>query len=201
MTRLLIWRHGQTAWNALRQTQGQLDIDLNDVGLEQASAAAALLAARRPDLIASSDLSRCASTARPLALVTGLPVALDKRLRERDFGPWQGLLPGEIEQRWPQEYEHWQQTGESVLPGIESVEDLAARAAAAFADVAEQVGDGTAVVVTHGGAAKAGTTELLGWPVHVGHALKVLDNCHWTELRRTSMGWQLFAHNVGFPHT
>jgi glucosyl-3-phosphoglycerate phosphatase len=201
MTRLLIWRHGQTAWNALRRTQGQLDIDLNDIGLEQASAAAAMLAARRPDLIVSSDLSRCASTAGFLSLVSGQPVALDKRLRERDFGPWQGLLPDEIEQRWPQEYEHWQQTGESVLPGIESVEDLAGRAAAAFADAAEQVGDGLAVAVTHGGAAKAGTIELLGWPVHAGHALKVLDNCHWTELRRTSMGWQLFAHNVGFPHT
>jgi glucosyl-3-phosphoglycerate phosphatase len=198
MTRLLIWRHGQTAWNALRQTQGQLDIDLNDAGLAQADAAAALLAARRPDLIVSSDLSRAASTARPLALLCGLPVTLDKRLRERDFGPWQGLLPNEIEERWPEEYQHWQHTGESVLPGIESIDDLAVRAAAAFADAAEQVGDGTAVLATHGGAAKAGTTHLLGWPVHVGHALKVLDNCHWTELRKTSMGWQLFAHNLGF---
>ena len=198
MTRLLIWRHGQTSWNASRRTQGQLDIDLNDAGLEHASAAAALLTARRPDLIVSSDLSRAASTARPLALLCDLPVTLDKRLRERDFGPWQGLLPSEIEERWPQEYRHWQRTGESVLPGIESIDDLAVRAAAAFTDAAEQVGDGTAVLATHGGAAKAGTTRLLGWPVHVGHALKVLDNCHWTELRRTSMGWQLFAHNLGF---
>jgi glucosyl-3-phosphoglycerate phosphatase len=197
MTRLLIWRHGQTAWNALRQTQGQLDIDLNEVGVEQASVGAALLAARRPDLIVSSDLSRCASTARPLSLLCGLPVVFDKRLREREFGPWQGLLPGEIHERWPQEYEHWQRTEESVVPGIENIEDLAVRAAAAFADAAEQVGDGTAVLVTHGGAAKAGAARLLGWPVHVGHALKVLDNCHWTDLRRTSFGWQLFAHNVG----
>src|SRR6185369_3714482 len=156
MTRLLIWRHGQTAWNALRQTQGQLDIDLNEVGVEQAAVGAALLAARRPDLIVSSDLSRCASTARPLSLLCGLPVTFDKRLRERDFGPWQGLLPGEIQERWPQEYEHWQRTEESVVPGIENIEDLAVRAAAAFADAAEQVGDGTAVLVTHGGAAKAG---------------------------------------------
>ena len=198
MTRLLIWRHGQTSWNALRRTQGQLDVDLNDMGLAQASTAAARLAARRPDLIVSSDLSRTTSTARPLSLLCGRPVTLDKRLRERDFGPWQGLLPSEIEERWPQEYERWQHTGESVLPGIETIEDLAARAAAAFADAAEQVAGGTAVLVTHGGAAKAGTAHLLGWPVHVGHALKVLDNCHWTELRRTPQGgWQLFAHNVG----
>lgn len=198
MTRLLIWRHGQTSWNASRRTQGQLDIDLNEHGLAQASTAAAVLAARRPDLIVSSDQSRAASTARPLSLLCGLPVALDKRLRERDFGPWQGLLPSEIEQRWPREYEHWQQTGESVVPGIEGVDDLAMRAAAAFADAAEQVGGGTAVLVTHGGAAKAGTAHLLGWPVQVGHALKVLDNCHWTELRLTPLGnWQLYAHNVG----
>ena len=119
-------------------------------------------------------------------------------MRERDYGPWQGLLPAEIGARWPEEYDRWQRTGESVLPGIESVHDLSIRAAAAFADAAEQVGGGTAVLVTHGGAARAGTARLLGWPVHVGHALKVLNNCHWTELRRTPLGgWQLYAHNVG----
>jgi broad specificity phosphatase PhoE len=198
MTRLLIWRHGQTLWNHERRTQGQLDIDLDDVGLDQASAAAARIAARRPDLIVSSDLSRASSTAGALAALCDLPVALDKRLRERDYGPWQGLLPAEIETRWPEEYDRWQRTGESVLSGIESVHDLSIRAAAAFADAAEQVGGGTAVLVTHGGAARAGTARQLGWPVHVGHALKVLNNCHWTELRRTPLGgWQLYAHNVG----
>jgi glucosyl-3-phosphoglycerate phosphatase len=197
MTHLLIWRHGQTPWNAERRTQGQLDVDLDDVGRAQAASAAVLLAARKPDLIASSDLSRCASTARALSEVCGLPVALDKRLRERDYGPWQGLVPTEIHARWPEEFDRWRRTEESVLPGIESVQDLAARAAAAFIDVALQVGMGTAVVVTHGGAGRAGVARMLGWPVEIGKSLKVLDNCHWSELRRTPLGdWQLFAHNV-----
>jgi probable phosphoglycerate mutase len=197
MTHLLIWRHGQTSWNAARRMQGQLDIDLDEDGVAQAAAAAPLLAARRPDLIVSSDLSRALSTARALASLCDLPVVPDKRLRERDFGPWQGLLPTEIHARDPAAFELWRHTEDPGVPGIEPHSDLAARAAAAFEDAAEQVGTGTAVMATHGGAARAGTARLLGWPDGAGLTLKVLLNCHWTELRRTPLGgWQLYAHNV-----
>ncbi|MEV5447836.1 histidine phosphatase family protein, partial [Streptomyces sp. NPDC052644] len=48
MTRLIIWRHGNTDWNANGRVQGQIDVPLNDLGREQASAAAPLLAALRP---------------------------------------------------------------------------------------------------------------------------------------------------------
>jgi glucosyl-3-phosphoglycerate phosphatase len=196
MTHLLIWRHGQTPWNALTRMQGQIDIDLDDVGRAQAASASSELAARKPQLIVSSDLSRASSTARALAERCGLPVELDKRLRERDFGPWQGLLPTEMHERNPAEFEAWRRTEEPGLDGIETVPELASRAAAAMEDAAARVGTGTAVVVTHGGAARAGAARLLGWPAGQGQTLKVLLNCHWTELRRTPLGWQLYAHNV-----
>jgi probable phosphoglycerate mutase len=197
MTHLLIWRHGQTSWNAVARMQGQIDIDLDDVGRAQAVSAASVLAARRPDLIVSSDLSRALSTAHALADLCGLPVELDKRLRERDYGPWQGLLPAEIHERDPAAFEAWRRTEEPSMAGIETLPDLASRAAAALEDAAARVGTGTAVMVTHGGAARAGAARLLGWPVEFGQTLKVLLNCHWTELRRTALGaWQLYAHNV-----
>jgi broad specificity phosphatase PhoE len=197
MTHLLIWRHGQTSWNAVARMQGQLDVDLDEVGLAQALSAAAVLAARKPDLIVSSDLSRATSTARALADLCGLPVELDKRLREREYGPWQGLRPAEIHERDPAAFEAWRRTEEPSMAGIEPVPDVASRAAAALEDAAARVGTGTAVVVTHGGAARAGAARLLGWPVELGQTMKVLLNCHWTELRRTApRGWQLYAHNV-----
>jgi probable phosphoglycerate mutase len=177
--------------------QGQLDIELDEVGLAQAAAAAPVLAARRPSLILSSDLSRAAATAQALSAACGLPVVLDKRLRERDFGPWQGLVATEIRARDPEPFERWRQHEDPGLPGIEALAELSARAAAAFEDAAAQVGTGTAVVVTHGGAARAGVARLVGWPPALGQTLKVLDNCHWTELRRMPFGWQLYAHNVG----
>jgi ribosome silencing factor RsfS/YbeB/iojap len=79
--RLVLWRHGQTVWNAERRFQGQSDIPLDEVGQAQAERAARLLAALRPDLIVSSDLSRAAQTAAPLSRLTGLEVTLDKDLR------------------------------------------------------------------------------------------------------------------------
>ncbi|MFC5946196.1 histidine phosphatase family protein, partial [Micromonospora harpali] len=51
MTRLIVWRHGNTDWNAASRVQGQTDIPLNDLGREQDAAAARLLAALRPDAI------------------------------------------------------------------------------------------------------------------------------------------------------
>ena len=81
MTRLVIWRHGRTAWNAERRVQGQTDVELDERGHAQAAAAAARLARFSPAAIVSSDLRRAAQTAAYLAEATGLPVAYDERLR------------------------------------------------------------------------------------------------------------------------
>src|SRR5450755_3271393 len=52
--RLVLWRHGQTDWNAERRFQGQSDTPLNSVGHEQARRAARYLAVLRPTAIFSS---------------------------------------------------------------------------------------------------------------------------------------------------
>jgi broad specificity phosphatase PhoE len=196
-TRLLIWRHGRTEWNATRRLQGQLDVDLDDLGRTQALAGAARLADEKPDAIVASDLRRALSTAAELAELTGLPVRQDPRLRERDFGQWQGLTHAEIEQRFPAEYAHWRAGGPAGC-GIEETEDLAKRAAAAMTEAADLAPGGTVVVVSHGGTAKHGAVALLGWPPSVLPGLGVLDNCRWLELRFSALrGWRLRAYNVG----
>jgi probable phosphoglycerate mutase len=198
MTRLLIWRHGRTEWNAGDRTQGHVDIDLDDAGVEQARAAAPRLAAYRPDLIVSSDLRRAARTADALAALTGLTVELDPRLRERNFGPWQGLTSTEIQERYPDQWARLGSAAPITDPDIETVDDLAKRVAAAFRDAAERVGpDGTAALVTHGGSARVGCGTLLNWPQELWHTLGGLWNCHHSVLRHSeARGWQLAAHNL-----
>ena len=129
----MLWRHGQTVWNAERRFQGQSDIPLDEVGQAQAERAARLLAALRPDLIVSSDLSRAAQTAAPLGRLTGLEVTVDKDLRERSGGCWEGLTDTEIRTRYPVEHANW------TPPDGEPSALVADRVAGALLRVAEAV--------------------------------------------------------------
>ncbi|WP_328466400.1 histidine phosphatase family protein [Actinoplanes sp. NBC_00393] len=198
MTRLIVWRHGNTDWNAGRRVQGQTDVPLNDLGRRQAAEAAELLIRMRPDAIVSSDLRRAADTAAALAGLTGLPVSTDDRLRERYFGAWQGLTMAEVAEQRPDEHARWT-AGEDVIGGdVETLDDLGKRVSEAIQDAAGLAPGGTVVVATHGAAARQGVGHLLGWPREQLRTLRALQNCHWVELTDDpARGWQLGAYNVG----
>ena len=192
----MLWRHGQTVWNAERRFQGQSDIPLNEVGQAQAGRAARLLAALRPDLIVASDLSRAAQTAAPLSRLTGLEVTLDKDLRERSGGRWEGLNDTEIRTRYPAEHASW------TPPDGEPSALVAERVAGALLRVAEAVSGpamttGLAVVVSHGAALRLGMSRLLGMPEELFGVLGPLSNCSWSVLGRRHGRWRLVEHNAG----
>jgi broad specificity phosphatase PhoE len=197
--RLVVWRHGNTDWNAGGRVQGQSDVPLNDVGRQQAVEAAELLVRLRPAAIVASDLRRAADTASALAALTGLSVKHDSRLRERFFGHWEGLLMREVAERFPAEYARWT-AGESVLGGtVETLDDLGKRVSEALQSAAELAPPGgTVVVASHGAAARQGIGHLLGWPGEQLRTLRALQNCHWVELTHdNTRGWQVAAYNVG----
>jgi probable phosphoglycerate mutase len=197
VSRLIIWRHGQTEWNAADRIQGHLDVPLDDVGRAQAASAAEQIAAEHPDAIVASDLRRTVDTAAALSALTGLSVRRDERLREQDFGQWQGLTNAEARSAFPEAWERWRR-GEAIVDyGIEDRASLARRALAAMEDAAAL--GGTVVVVTHGGTAKLATGALLGWPADVSSRVMGLLNCHWAEVQwhRQRGGWVLHSYNVG----
>jgi broad specificity phosphatase PhoE len=194
--RLVLWRHGQTTWNVERRFQGQTDIPLDPTGQAQAERAARLLAGLHPDLIVSSDLSRAASTAAPLARLTGLEVTLDKDLRERHGGLWEGLTDAEIRERYPVEHASW------TPPEGEASGVVADRVAAALLRTATTVDEeapagGLAVVVSHGAALRLGMSRLLGMPEEAFGALGPLSNCSWSVLGQRRSRWRLLEHNAG----
>ena len=192
-----MWRHGQTTWNAERRFQGQSDIPLDETGQAQAERAARLLAALRPDLIVSSDLSRAVSTAAPLARLTGLEVMVDKDLRERHGGCWEGLTDAEIRERYPEAHATWTPPdGEPTTAVADRVAAALQRTAAAAAD-RETDRDGLAVVVSHGAALRLGMSRLLGMPDELFGVLGPLSNCSWSVLSFRYGRWRLQEHNAG----
>lgn len=198
MTRLLLWRHGQTTWNADGRVQGQLDSDLSETGRAQAAAAAARLAGYHPDVLISSDLRRAADTAAALAAVTGLDVTYDPRLRERHHGVWQGLTGAEIAARWPAEHDDWR-AGLAVHGlGVEDLDDVGKRMVAAMQDAADRAPGGTIVLASHGAAIRRAVGAMLGWPEPVVRTVGHMANGHWADLRLDAgRGWLLRSYNAG----
>ena len=96
MTTLLLARHGETDWNREFRIQGSSDIQLNELGRQQAQFLAQELTDVDLDAIYSSDLSRAQATAAAVAATHGLEVQLDPRLRERSFGSWEGLTREDV---------------------------------------------------------------------------------------------------------
>jgi broad specificity phosphatase PhoE len=194
-------------WNVEHRFQGQSDIPLDDTGQAQAEHAARLLAALRPDMIVSSDLSRAASTAAPLSRLTGLAVSLDKDLRERHGGCWEGLTDQQIRERYPAGHATWTPPdGEPASVVAERVAGALNRAAAAVAsdgasgaDEADVVSpaDRLAVMVSHGAALRLGMSRLLGMPEELFGVLGPLSNCCWSVLGRRYGSWRLLEHNAG----
>jgi probable phosphoglycerate mutase len=194
----VLWRHGQTTWNAERRFQGQSDIPLDATGQAQAERAARLLAGLRPDMIVSSDLSRAASTAAPLARLTGLDVILDKDLRERHGGCWEGLTDTEIRERYPAEHASWNPPdGEPSLAVADRVAAALRRIATAVSEDTRTGGSGLGVVVSHGAALRLGASRLLGLPEDVFSALGPLSNCSWSVVGQRRDRWRLLEHNAG----
>jgi broad specificity phosphatase PhoE len=198
--RVVLWRHGRTAWNTENRFQGHLDVELDPMGLEQAERAARLLAGLPPTAILSSDLVRASETAATLSRWSGLEVLHDPDLRETHGGSWQGHLGREIEAMDGPRYRAWR-AGEDVVPGGdgESRTQVADRAVAAIARGLEVLGTGDVlVVVTHGGTARATIGRLLGLPVEHWDVFGGLANAAWSVLEEMPKGaWRLAEHNAG----
>jgi 2,3-bisphosphoglycerate-dependent phosphoglycerate mutase len=160
VTTLLLARHGETDWNRELRIQGSSDIELNELGRQQAQFLAQELTDVELDAIYSSDLSRAQATAAAVAATHGLDVNLDSRLRERSFGSWEGLTREDIAE-FPEGSRH---DGES----DEEVRERMLEAVQAIADThpGEQV-----LVVSHGGALNT------LWHHAVGERVERWANC------------------------
>lgn len=151
-TRIIAIRHGETAWNVAMRMQGQLDVELNEVGRWQAERVAAALADEPLDAIYSSDLLRATQTADALARGRARAVVTDRGLRERCFGVFEGHTFDEVAARWPDASRRWRRREPDFAPdGAESLREFAARCVGTTLRLAAAHPGQTIAVVAHGG--------------------------------------------------
>lgn len=175
MIRLVIVRHGSTAWNVRDCTEarfrGVVDLPLTDEGVTEALATAGRLSGLRLSAVYSSPLGRAMHTAQIIADPHGLTAAPLEGLGSMDYGDWAGRLESEVARRWPTLYQRWRQDPSSIqIPGGESFADLRDRACAAVWSVMDRHLDGeTIALVSHQVVTKSLICTLTGLP----------DAAHW----------------------
>jgi probable phosphoglycerate mutase len=196
--RIVLWRHGRTSWNAEQRFQGQTDIPLDEVGMEQARMAAQFLQHLKPDRIIASDLQRAAVTAQMLGDLVDLEVITHSDLRETFAGAWEGLVRAELQRDHGEDFARWAWDSHARAGGGETRVQVAERMVRAIERELAHVPDGgTLIVATHGGSARAAIASLLGLPTESWSCLGVLSNCAWSVVREDSTGWRLQEYNAG----
>jgi len=193
-TTLILVRHGQTDWNAESRIQGQLGVDLSEVGRQQVVLTSQRLAAVRAAALYSSDLKRALASAEPIASQTGLTIQPAAELRERSFGEWEGKTWPEIEAADPTLRARGRGDLRLSPPGGEKREQVRERVVAFAERVAHDHPDQFVVAVTHGGP----ISQLLRWVLDMPlttRAHHAPRNGSLTTLRCSDGQWQVVCFN------
>ena len=185
MTHLVLVRHGETVWHGENRYAGVSDVALTDRGWEQAGQLSDW--SRTADLTAiwASTLSRAQLTASVCAKASGVPLHLDERLQELDFGDGEGLTAAEMTEQFPEALQAFRAdpVGRH-LPGGEDPTAAARRFTACLHDIAARHPDGRVLVVAHTTAIRLALCQFIGAPLREYRRLfPFVRNCSLTEIR------------------
>jgi len=164
MLHLLLVRHGETDWNAQHRYQGQSDLPLNQLGIEQARRLARRLQPQKIDLVFSSDLQRALQTAEILTSSREIKLQTDPRLREMNFGMLEGHTFDEALERWPEMIASWLDDYNQPPEGGERIDKFIQRVSEFFAEIRQNCDEKTVLVVAHGGPLREIIQSMLGQP-------------------------------------
>ena len=151
-TRLYLVRHGQVTNHLDGTCNGQNDVDITELGIGQMEAVAARLRDENLAAVYSSDLIRTRRGGEIIAEAHGLIPEHSGAFRELDFGLWEGLNIGQVEERFPGALdERRRNIVEYRVPEGESIGDLAARVIPAVKEILDAHHGKNIVLVAHGG--------------------------------------------------
>lgn len=150
-THFCLVRHGQTDWNIIGRYQGQSNVPLNQIGLQQAAETAENLAVDSFTALYSSDLLRTVQTAKAISVKLNLPIHLDTRLREINQGDWEGQLVTTIQEHYSQLWQDRKMDPANFRPPQgETVAEVAERVHSALDEISAAHPDEKVLIVSHG---------------------------------------------------
>ena len=166
VTRLLLIRHGEVAIPYHRVFGGRIDMELSELGHNQAARLAHYLQAHHLHRIFVSPMIRAQQTLKPIQKFhRAEPVTLDG-LREVDFGDWTGLNWDQVRERFGASAFEWlHQLEAETIPQAERVADFRARVRRALDEVLAEAQGRTTAVVCHGGVIRMILAILLDLPL------------------------------------
>lgn len=143
-------RHGQTIWNVENKICGATDIELTEYGHRQAIETGKIILSQkiRADEILYSPLVRAAETARHISEMTGIPVRMEPRLKEQNFGKYESTP------RNGEEFKEAKKQFVSHYEGGESMLHLAQRIYNLLDEIKEESDHKTYILVAHNGIAR-----------------------------------------------
>jgi len=187
MTTLFLVRHGRTGWNKEQIFRGHKDVPLDEVGREEALLVGERLKEEGIKGVYSSPLSRARETAEAVARSHNVEVQIVEGLNDLNFGEWEGLSRQEVQERYPDLYEQWQEAPHQVIfPGGEGLDSVRIRAMKAVEDIIKQHPQEGVALVSHRVVLKVLICALLG-----------LDNSHFWNIAQDTTAINCFQHRNG----
>lgn len=142
---IYVSRHGQTEWNVQNKVCGRTDVELTKVGREQAEKLAKIVAGKNIDFIISSPLKRAIETSKIVANSCNVPVEIDERLIEQDYGIYEGV------DRKNEDFLNNKRNFAFKYPKGESMMQVAYRVYGLLEEIIENKADENVLLVCHGG--------------------------------------------------
>jgi len=171
-------RHGETVWNREKRVQGHGDSPLTALGRETIAGWASFLSGGGWQQILCSDLGRVQETVKILNEVLRLPVKVDVRLREQNWGEWEAMKVEEVRRDFAEELAVQSEKGWDFRPpGGESRKEVRERAFAALAAARALQFSGKTLVVCHLGVIKCLVYGIAGCSFLLGDNLIVEKGC------------------------
>jgi probable phosphoglycerate mutase len=193
-TRLSLIRHGETEWNIAGRLQGWEDSPLSALGLSQANRLADTLVGLKPSILMSSDAGRAVATATIIGGKLGLAPTIDVRLREINFGKFEGKVQGTMPPEEIAERDRilaMDPACTAAIPGGESPAQVSARVWSCIDEVSGQLAGTTILVVSHGAVLACVLRSVLGVPAFAPRRFVIGNTAFITLVRMGNGPWMV----------